>query len=461
MPTKLKSTTGNSRIDASPTKDFFIDMLTRDIPLTRAILDLVDNSVDGAKRLRPNGDYSDLSVRIVLNRETFRITDNCGGIPEEVAREYAFRFGRPKNVEGTPGSMGRFGVGMKRTFFRLGRHFSVSSTTSNSHFVVDVDVDQWLKEDKDDPDNWHFEFKELKTGMRVSQTKTGTDIVIDRLLEVVSDTFSLDNFCVRLIDEISHAHALTLGRQLLISLNAIPINHDPQKFFSTESIRPAFVEREIDTRSLTKLRDSAPISVKLYSGVFERNLHDGGWYIFCNGRLILRADQTAETVWGDRHQMRLYHADFAYFRGYAYLECGDGALLPWTTTKTGVDIDSPVYRTIQREMIELTKPVLVYLSNLAREKSSRERGIAVSGVLERAIKNPKIVKVYDIQRPQSFISPNPAPPPPGPKMQKIQYTKPAKEVEHAKRLLNVTSFTAVGERTFEYYMKYENDAEEV
>lgn len=35
-------------IRANPTKEFFITMLTRDIPLDRAILDLIDNSVDAA-----------------------------------------------------------------------------------------------------------------------------------------------------------------------------------------------------------------------------------------------------------------------------------------------------------------------------------------------------------------------------------------------------------------------------
>jgi hypothetical protein len=40
-----------TEIDAEPTKAFFIDMLTRDIPLDQAILDLVDNCVDGAKAL--------------------------------------------------------------------------------------------------------------------------------------------------------------------------------------------------------------------------------------------------------------------------------------------------------------------------------------------------------------------------------------------------------------------------
>jgi len=40
-------------------------------------------------------------------------------------------------------------------------------------------------------------------------------------------------------------------------------------------------------------------------------------------------------------------------------------------------------------------------------------------------------------------------------MQKIQYAKPAAEVEKAKQLLKARSFTAVGERTFEYFMRYE------
>lgn len=39
------------RINASPTKELFIFMLTRDVQLSRAIIDLVDNCVDGANRL--------------------------------------------------------------------------------------------------------------------------------------------------------------------------------------------------------------------------------------------------------------------------------------------------------------------------------------------------------------------------------------------------------------------------
>ena len=48
---KLSSDTAK----AVPTKQFFVSMLTRDISLDDAILDLIDNCLDGALRLA-NGD---------------------------------------------------------------------------------------------------------------------------------------------------------------------------------------------------------------------------------------------------------------------------------------------------------------------------------------------------------------------------------------------------------------------
>jgi len=137
--------------------------------------------------------------------------------------------------------------------------------------------------------------------------------------------------------------------------------------------------------------------------------------------------------------MRTYHPDLAYFRGYAYFDCDDGALLPWTTTKTGVDADSPIYKAVQREMIELTRPVVDFLSDLAKERSVA----AAARPLENAINHARAKEVEAVTQQHAFVSPRPAPVPPGPRMQKIQYSKPLKEVEKARQILKVRSFTAV------------------
>ena len=40
------------KVYANPTKKFFVEMLTRDIDLIDAIMDLVDNCIDGVHRQR-------------------------------------------------------------------------------------------------------------------------------------------------------------------------------------------------------------------------------------------------------------------------------------------------------------------------------------------------------------------------------------------------------------------------
>lgn len=41
----------NNIIEGHPTKSFFIEMITRDISIEDAIMDLIDNSIDGVIRI--------------------------------------------------------------------------------------------------------------------------------------------------------------------------------------------------------------------------------------------------------------------------------------------------------------------------------------------------------------------------------------------------------------------------
>ncbi len=76
------------RASANPTKTFFVKMITRDILLEDCILDLIDNSVDGAWRsegshpmgLTQDTDLSKYTISLSLSPDTFTIIDNCGGM---------------------------------------------------------------------------------------------------------------------------------------------------------------------------------------------------------------------------------------------------------------------------------------------------------------------------------------------------------------------------------------------
>src|ERR1043166_6220100 len=136
-------------VDASPTKEFFIDILVSDVELTYAIAELVDNSVDGAKLLRKSARpkagnqkkvnakrFDGLFIHIKFDEDYFRIQDNCGGISAETARKYAFKFGRISRSNSVPLGIGTFGVGMKRALFKMGRFFEIDSVAKDSHFTL-------------------------------------------------------------------------------------------------------------------------------------------------------------------------------------------------------------------------------------------------------------------------------------------------------------------------------------
>ena len=156
----------NNVIVGNPTKKFFIEMITRDISIEDAIIDLLDNSIDGANRINPN-DYRGLTISISINESEFIIEDNCGGFSLETAQKYAFRFGRPEDAPITNNTIGRFGIGMKRSLFKIGKNFEVETQNEKDHFKVDVDVEKWSKQQQNvidaqgnqiTIDDWNFQY---------------------------------------------------------------------------------------------------------------------------------------------------------------------------------------------------------------------------------------------------------------------------------------------------------------
>ncbi|AFY46232.1 histidine kinase [Nostoc sp. PCC 7524] len=441
---------GNQRvINAEPTKELFIYMLVRDIPLIRAIIDLVDNSVDGATQLQSNENYEGLWIKILANKYQFEIQDNCGGITVKQAEEYAFKFGRSSDSELTPKSIGRFGIGMKRAFFKIGKKFTVESTTSSSKFVVSEDVEEWKKKDE-----WTFEFSEVQEGIDSDSDAIGTRILIEKLHESVSDDLGLENFLAQLRQELTIAYSLKIKKGLSISINNEYLIATPLNFRSSDKIQVAKFEKEYNCFGNHEI--DTPVRVRLYAGVSERNLNEGGWYIFCNERMVLEADQTEITGWGTKAGFPKYHADFAFFRGYAFFESDDAAYLPWTTTKTGIDYDSPIYKSVKQEISQLTTPVITFLRQMADEKSRVERGEISESLLEQAYLQTSLHSVFDIDDTiTTFQIPEKSAIPPREKRGNIQYSKPLEEIELVKQLLNVSSNKEVGEKTFDYYLNNE------
>jgi len=171
-----------TEILATPTKRFFVEMLTRDIDLDEAILDLLDNCVDGV--LRVNGyhpevgrPYRNYGAQLKFTGQEFVISDNCGGIPEDIITT-AFLLGRPFGMreDNDVPTVGLYGIGMKRAIFKLGRECTVISRGKRSGFSVTF-PEKWFTSEKE----WGLEVAAVPGDPK----NPGTTITVRRLHEEI------------------------------------------------------------------------------------------------------------------------------------------------------------------------------------------------------------------------------------------------------------------------------------
>ena len=427
-------------VDASPTKEFFVDMLTRDVRLTMAILDLIDNCIDGALRTRGDESLEGLEVRIAFDKDQFTIRDNCGGIPLEIAKQYAFRFGRPSSAPNVKNSVGRFGVGMKRALFKLGRLFEVATRTEKVSYRITIDVEKWLGR-KD----WDFSIVSMERPSEpLTAMETGTDITVMELNRDTIRWFGQPYNETNLVNEISRRHQHHIDNGLAISLNGISI--PPSQLEFLVAVRPVL-------RPAYRPYERNGVKVRLIAGVGKSDPQEAGWYVYCNGRMVLYADRTRTTGWGEPRMTPMFHNQYARFRGAAFFDSEDPRQLPWNTTKDGVDEGLPLYSEAYGNMVSMMQPVVRFLDAVDRDNENPEGQRPLVRLLERSANATTITRLspseqFEYRRP-------PPPPPPAERMMTIQYQKPKRLIDVVKKSLRVGSARAAGEATFDYYVDQE------
>ncbi len=430
-------------IDARPTKELFIEMLTKDITLTAAINDLVDNSTDGAKRMRAGGKFKGLWIHITLNEDMLEITDNCGGLEADIARHYAFRFGRPRGSKKlADGSVGLFGVGMKRAFFKMGSFFRVESNAEKSSFLLEVDVDAWTE----NANHWAFPFVEdLPRSNRLGGVK-GTSIIVKDLNSSVKQDFTDPIFIKELSHSIRQAQQAAIFSELEIRLNGTHMIADVPKIISSSDIQPVYINEDIE------FTDKPPVHKKIYVGLGKSSRGKAGWSIYCNGRLIVDADKSSTTGWGASSltaRIPEYHNQFAKFRGYVFLDSDDPSALPYNTTKSGIDSEAPIFKSLRSEMIDVARPVFDFLNEL---KEASENSTTVPSI-EMAVQQAREVTLDAISERREFA--RPLIDASSPSNKRISFTRPTELVDEVMEIMEVTSTKAVGERAFDYYYEAE------
>lgn len=429
-------------IDASPTKEFFVDMLTRDLTVTDCILDLIDNAMhqvienDKLDAMRVlEGRQRSKRVRnrridIDFSPTRFRIEDTCGGISATRAKREVFRLGRVGNASKARG-LGVYGIGMKRAFFKLGALVLMKSRKSSSTFALQFDVDKWKGTESwdlifSDPDEMTLDFE---------KRTSGTIIEITKLNAGTRHEFKKTGFNKRLREKIAKTYALFIESGVHVLLNNESIEANRPHIAKSKNLSVSKMEFMHDDVKLLVIAGLAP----------EPDKTPHGWYIFCNGRMIVEADKTSLTGWGEGFPN--FHPKLNHFLGFACFSSNDITSLPWTTTKQGVNREAPVYQWALGEMKLIGRPIVNFLAKMY------PGDIEAKGVAERTLlAGAKGVSMERLPSGSHFSAKT------GPKRKQnalvnISYTKSRREVDQVKEVIGgkKPSNIEVGKYTFDYF----------
>lgn len=436
-------------VNASPTKSFFVEMLTRDIELEDAILDLLDNCIDGIQRTikdkhRSNNPYEKFWAKLSFSSESFTIEDNCGGIPIDVAQDYAFRMGRPNNnVDHDLYTIGTYGIGMKRSIFKMGRSSEVISKTEEDSFKVTIHPD-WLTDDM----NWNLPFELIEPALK----ENGTSIKITELHQSIIYAFSSPQSILHnsLASKISHYYSYIIHKGFTVSVNKVKVTPEPLKLLwegtaqigQQNIIAPYLYEMEKDG-----------VEIKLAIGFYRptaseeevddemagnrRTSETAGLTIVCNDRVVLYCDKTRLTGWGEE-KVPSYHPQFIAISGVVYFRSPDARKLPITTTKRGIDASSDIYLYVKNFMREGLKIFTSYTNkwkaNIVEEKERSEKALLVApSEMFRKIPDENWTKVKSkmSKSERKYIPSLPVPEPQKGEVSKknIRFSRPLKEIK--------------------------------
>jgi hypothetical protein len=431
--------------DARPEKRLFISLITRDISLIDAFLDLIDNSINAALEpladdLKTADDYQRLlanaklkpkvEIEISVGAARIVVTDNAAGISAEMAEKHVFKFGRDTPQGHESDRLSVYGIGLKRAMFKCGNRINIISDHKDGGFGLEFNVATWAQ-DKKEP--WTFEIQK-----RSPKSKTGTRIVISELHDDVLHRIDDGLFLSQLRDRIARTYSMFIGRVVEIKLRGQPI------------VKESF---EIGKNYATERWKSGKVSCNITAGIaVSQGTHFrdryAGWFVFCNGRAVLYADKSPLTGWAGAG-LPIFQPKHRPFLGTVFFVSPNVEELPWTTTKASVNEESAIWQEAMRHMVKVGRVIINFL-----DKRYTEEGTEISpSDMQDASQGSVSVLTAAVAKERTFTAPTKPPP----KEVRIQYHAKVRDVEKIESHLRRPGMggSEVGRYTFNYFLKNE------
>jgi len=432
--------------DASPEKKLFISLITRDISLSDAIIDLLDNSVNAAMRPIKNSFSSandfhklfvkasvqpEVTVRVTFDRDQVTVVDDAAGIDFDSAYHEVFRFGHSEVHDAPRDRLSVYGIGMKRALFKIGRQISITSNHKSGGFGLTLNVRRWAK---DTALPWT-----IPIAKRDPAVKTGTTISISDLNPEIRERLSEKTFEHNLIEKLSKVYSFFIGRIVNIYINAKLVPRTEFDIGEDNLSHDRFKRDGVDCSILAGIASPT-------SGRFESAA--AGWFVFCNYRTVLYGDKSPLTGWGGA--LPLFQPKHRPFLGIVLFTAADPEALPWTTTKGYINEDNRAWQEAKLKMAAAAKPVISFLDKRYTNDGTE---ILPSGIAKLAGEGVNVFEAA-VAAKSTFVAPV-AKKKKASTTKKVQYDAEESELNKIRKYFGRSNMSAseIGRVTFDHFLR--------
>lgn len=319
-------------VDGSPKKRLFWSIIS-DYSLKTALCELIDNALD-QWLLDKTGPPVTIRLDLDVDRKVISVQDNAGGVKLDDLHLLIAPGGSRNNPLAE--LIGVFGVGAKRAAIALAENIEIRTRHENGR-THELDVTkQWIESD-----DWSLPAYEIP-----DISERTTEINLSYLRKPLSE-IDVDDLRVH----IGNTYSWFINHGCTIILNGHPVS--PIEF-EAWAFPPGHAPRRMTFD--VDLTDIGRINVDVTAGLIrdrDRESANYGVYFYCNRRLIVKELKTREVGYFVTAEAGVPHPDSSLCRTIVQLY-GPAKGMPWTSNKTGIDFDHPIFRNIRKTIIDLT-----------------------------------------------------------------------------------------------------------
>lgn len=327
-------------INGTPEKHIFRGMIA-DYDLQTGLCELIDNALDFWGETDRRAGLK-IEIRLDAARQMIVVKDNAGGVQETDLRLLiapgASRERSHVNL------IGIFGVGGKRAGVALGELVEIRTRHKRGTSFRIVLDNEWLSKE-----TWEIDYDECaniapgSTVVEISKLRQPfAEADIDRIRENLGEIY---NWFIEQGCEIELNGRSIVGRSF--DVWSYPPDYPPRRI--------SFAIQPDGARDLTVTMDAGLIGDRNELG------ENYGVYIFCNNRLIVKEMRTRDVGYFVTSEAGVPHPDASLCRVIVRLD-GNAELMPWNSSKSGVNIAHPSFTQLRSNIIGLAS----YFSKLSR-----------------------------------------------------------------------------------------------